>query len=57
MREVDDMPGGLGTAVCRTFVISVDAGWLSTDARMNCHTLVGFWGSRDHQLQPADQQR
>ena len=57
MREVDDVPGGLGTAVCRTFVISVDAGWLSTDARMNCHTLVGFWGSRDHQLQPADQQR
>ena len=57
MREVDDVPVALGTAVCRSLVISVDGRWLSTDPRVNCHTVVGSWGSWDHPLQSADQQR
>ena len=57
MREVDDMPGALGTPVCRTLVISVDGRWLSTDPRVNCHTPVGSWGSQDHPTQVPDQQR
>jgi hypothetical protein len=44
MREVDDMPGALGTPMCRSLVISVDERWLSTDPRVNCHTVVGSWG-------------
>ena len=57
MPEVDDMPGGLGTLMCRSLVISVDSHVASTDLPVNCHTLVGFWGSWDHTLWSPDQQR